>query len=639
MTMDRSMTQQGSSGMISFDMEATGWLMSQRDIRKIRRKSPPPKPTSSREGVFGRVNTPGGPSSAWMLPATYTRVVPVITAALALGLMVAVCYVPAMMAGFVRDDVMFVNAWQVQKLSGLWQIWFEPGSLHNDAHYWPISYTTFWLEHKLWGFAPTGYHSVNLLLHLGVTVLLWRLMLRLAVPGAWVVAAVFAVHPLHVESVTWVMGRKDLLSGLFYLTAALAYLRFVEDGRRGQYGWALLLFVLSLLSQSIGATLPVSLLIWHWWKQGHVTGADLVRVTPLALAGLGMTVADWMFSRSMQDVSLDYSLLERGLIAAHALWFYAGKLVWPTELAVIYPHWDIGATNPLAWGYVIATIAVVALLWVARHRVGRGALAGVLFFAVTLSPTLGFVDHGYMWVSFVAERYQYLAGIGVIALLVGAASHGASWLSDAWNIDLRLHDVVVVPLVILGGLTWLQSGIYRDDITLNRHVISINPEARTAHTNLGLEYNRQGRYEQALDACRIEYADAREYPADQFRNGWTLACLGEAAEGLGRFDDAGDYYQRAVQAGPRIPVFLDYLSTFWIKRQRYEEALDLFRTMIALKPRNARYHSSMGVAFFHLKRFNEALESVERALALDSSLEEARTYRRKLLKILKNQGN
>ncbi len=613
--------------------------MSQRGIQKRQRKPPPPKPTlARREGASGGINTPGGSPPFGTFLSRCTHVFPDAPAALALGLMVAVWYVPATMAGFVWDDVVFRKTGPVQSLSGLWQIWFEPGSIPKEGHYWPMMYTMFWLEHKLWGLAPVGYHIVNLLLHLAVTLLLWRLMLRLTVPGAWVVAAVFAVHPLHVESVTWVMGRKDLLSGLFYLAAVLTYLRFVEDGRRGHYAWALLLFVLSLLSKSIGVTLPASLLLWHWWKQGRVTRADLGRVAPFVLVGLGVTGADWVAYKNIQDAAFEYSLVERVLIAAHALWFYAGKLVWPAELAVIYPHWDIRATNPLAWGYVVATIAVAVLLWSSRYRIGRGPLVGALFFAITLSPTLGFVDYGYMQFSFVADRYQYLAGIGVIALLVSAAAHGVSRLSDAWKVPLQLHDVAVVPLVILGGLTWLQAGIYRDTITFYHHITSLNPKARSAHSNLGLEYNRQGRYEQAMTACHIEYARSREHPSDQILNGWVLVCLGEAAEGLGRLDEADEYYQRAVQAGPRIPVFLDYLSAFRLKQQRYEEALDIFRTMIEIKPRNAHYHSGMGVAFFHLKRFNEALRSFDQALALDPTLEETRSHRRILLKSMRNQG-
>ena len=192
---------------------------------------------------------------------------------LALGVLVVVCYLPAILwGGFVWDDKIFVNAEPVRAVSGLWQIWFSPIdiSIEGEGHYWPLVYTTFWLEHKLWGFAPTGYHIVNVLLHLVNTLLVWHLLRRLAVPGAWVVAAVFAVHPLHVESVAWIIERKDVLSGLFYLAAVLAWMRFVEQPSRGRYVCSLALYAAGLLSKSIVITLPVALLIWHWWKQNRV---------------------------------------------------------------------------------------------------------------------------------------------------------------------------------------------------------------------------------------------------------------------------------------------------------------------------------------------------------------------------------
>ena len=340
---------------------------------------------------------------------------------LALGLLLVGSYFPAFFAGFVWDDRVFTEARAVRDIDGLWRIYFSPAEIENEAHYWPLVYTTFWLEHKLWGYAPTGYHIVNVLLHLINTLLLWRLVARLTVPGAWIVAAVFAVHPLHVESVAWVIERKDLLSALFYLAAFSAYIRFVAERRPGRYFLALFLFALGMLCKSIAVTLPAALLIYHWWQHGRMTGADLLRLMPFFAVGLIAAVADVAFSISREPLALGYSMAERVLIATHALWFYAGKLLWPANLAVIYPHWEVNVADPLAWGYVITAFAGVAALYRFRHRIGRGPLAGALFFAVTLSPVLGFVDFGYMQFSFVADRYQYLAGIGVMAVLVGAA--------------------------------------------------------------------------------------------------------------------------------------------------------------------------------------------------------------------------
>ena len=164
--------------------------------------------------------------------------------------MVIISYLPAMLwGGFVWDDNLCIKVDPVRDVSGLWQIWFSPSAIEEENHYWPLVYTTFWLEHKLWGFDPTGYHIVNVLLHLANTLLVWHLLRRLAVPGAWLVAAVFAVHPLHVESVAWIIERKDVLSGLFYLGVVLVWIRFVEQPNPRWYVWSLVLYVAGLLSK------------------------------------------------------------------------------------------------------------------------------------------------------------------------------------------------------------------------------------------------------------------------------------------------------------------------------------------------------------------------------------------------------
>ena len=389
----------------------------------------------------------------------------------------------------------------IREVAGLWNIWFSPGDLKNEHHYWPIIYTTFWLEHKLWGLAPLGSHLVNVALHLINSVLVWRVLRGLAVPWAWVAAALFAVHPVHVESVAWIIERKDVLSGLFYLTAVLTWVRFVETPRWASYVLALLLFVAGLLSKSIVVTLPVALLIVHWWKQGRVTATDLLRLAPFFVVALCITLADlWFYYTSRTALSLGYSLIERVLIAARALCFYVGKLFWPTDLAAIYPLWDIRVSDPLAWTYVVAVAALAALFWLGRHRVGRGPLAGVLFFAVTLSPVLGFLDYGYMQRSFVADRFQYLAAAGVMAVAAAAAAHGARRLPDRWKTGAR--GLVGVVLVLLGTMTWHQAGIYRDEITFFGHVLSLNPRQPYAHGRVTIGLSQTGRLEEGLAAGR-----------------------------------------------------------------------------------------------------------------------------------------
>lgn len=237
-------------------------------------------------------------------------------------------------------------------------------------------------------------------------------------------------------------------------------------------------------------TRPVALLIWHWWQSGRVTRTDLIRLAPLFALALFITALDLSFYASREPLSLGSSLVDRILIASRALWFYVGKLLWPTGLAVIYPLWEIRPEDPVSWVYVLAAAALPVLLWFGRDRLGRGPLAGVLFYGVTLSPVLGFVDYGYMQFSLVADRFQYLAGLGVLAVLLGAATFAVGRLPSA--LRTGAGGVLVVILAVLGTLTWRQAGIYRDPVTFFSHIVALNPEARAGQLNLMRPLTVQG---------------------------------------------------------------------------------------------------------------------------------------------------
>ena len=540
---------------------------------------------------------------------------------LALCAMVAVSYYPALSAGFVWDDEIFAEEPAVRAWSGLWRIWFSPAEMEMEDHYWPVLYTTFWLEHKFWGLDPFGYHLVNVLLYMANVLLLWRLLRSLFVPGAWAVAAVFAVHPMHVESVAWAIGRKDLLSGLFYMAAALCWIRYTEGvgdsrgrlpgsfpgPRPGLYLSALGLFAAAMLSKSVAVTLPVAFAIWLWWKNGQVTWTDVWRIAPFFLVALSIALADLSYYTSGRDFTFDYGLLERVLIAAHALWFYVGKLVWPADLAVIHPLWNIDAGDLLAWSFLIAVVAVAALLWFGRHRLGRGPLAGAVFFAVTLSPMLGFVDYLYMQFSFVADRYAYLAGIGVIAVLIGAASHGARRLPSLARIGAS--GVLVAVLAVFGKLTWDQAGIYRDEITFFNHIISLNPQARSVHYNLANALIAAGRPEEALAASRIAVGKRPDYASVHVTRGIALLALD-------RLDEATDSLGRALELDSGHKIARYNMAEIRRGQGRFEESVVSYREVLETDPAFAVAYAGMGEALFRLGQHEEAVESLEQALSL-----------------------
>ena len=574
-------------------------------------------------------------------------------AALALAVLVVVSYLPALQGGFVWDDVIFAEEPVIHSPGALRSIWFSPTDIKNEGHYWPLVYSSFWLEHRLWGLQPAGYHAVNLFLHLLNCLLLWRLLRRLAVPGALLIAAVFAVHPLHVESVAWIIERKDLLSALFYLGAVLAWLRFAEVPRVGHYLLVALLLAAGLLSKSVVVTLPLALLLVQWWRGGRVTRPDLLRVAPLLVLGGAVAAADLAFYRGREVLELSYTLAERMLIAGRALWFYAGKLVWPVELAVIYPRWEIDAGSLAGWAYVVAAAGLALALWLLRERIGRGPLAGALYFALTLGPVLGFVDYGYMQFSFVADRFQYLAGIGVLAVLLGAAAHGVGKLqagepaTAAERSPAEMRDtadrstaadqraaaqtaavpaaagrrwvrygawvVATVVVVLLGSLTWRQAGIYRDEVALFSHVVALNPEARDAHLNLGNALLEADRTEEGLAASRIA-VEQRPESADAHSN------LGLALSDLERFTEAEKSLRRALELDPRHKSALQNTAELLRKQEQYEAAVEAYQTVLERDRRYALAYAGMGDALFNLQRYEEALASLTQALVLQPRL-------------------
>jgi hypothetical protein len=387
-------------------------------------------------------------------------IVPRRIAAAALVLLALAAYAPVISGGFIWDDDAYVteNA-TLRSVDGLRRIWFEPIA---SPQYYPLVFTTFWAEYRMWGLSPAGYHLTNVLLHGFNGVLLWFGLRALRAPAPWLIAAVFVLHPVHAESVAWVTERKNVLSGLFYLAAALAYFRFsppeAGDTRHPhRWGWyfvALGLFVCALLSKTVTATLPAALLLMLWWRRGSVRWRDVVPLAPFFLAGvvLGLYTV-WLEKHHVGATGQDWTLspVDRCLVAGRALWFYAGKLGWPADLSFIYPRWSVDAGAAWQYVYPVAVVVVLVGLWVARRRVGLGPLVACLFFAGTLFPALGFFDVYPMRFSFVADHFQYLASAGLLACLVAAGQAAmrrllrpGSWMPMAAGLAL---------LLVLGFLT------------------------------------------------------------------------------------------------------------------------------------------------------------------------------------------
>ena len=527
----------------------------------------------------------------------------------ALALLAIAVYLPALAGGFVWDDWIFVTEPLIRRWDGIVSIWFSPAELKGERHYWPLVYTSFWIEHKVWGFRAAGYHAVNLLLHAANVLLVWRLLLRLRVPGAWLAAAVFAVHPIHVESVAWIIERKDLLSGLFYLLTVHVWLRHVDAPTAGRLSLCLCLFAVALLSKSIAVTLPAALLLLQWWRTGRVTWRDAGMLAPFFALALGIAVADLIFYRGRDEYLFDYSLVERALIAGRAVWAYVGQLAWPAELPVIYARWEVAADDPMGWLALGALGGLLALLWGLRHRIGRGALVAVCFFLLTIAPVLGFVDFSFMRIAFVADRFAYLASIGPIALAVGAAMR---W-PGRWS--RGLGSAACVGLVgVLATLTWWQAEVYKNDLSLARHTVAVNPDQYFAQLRLAHQLVAAGEGEQALAAARRAVRLAQGGRGVDLRA--VHRAVGSALLAQDRPLEAERELRRALASGPpgRHNDIRVQLAESLVRRGCHAAGLRAFDEVLEDDPASDIAYLGKGRALLEAGQWDLAAEAFRRAL-------------------------
>src|SRR5882762_585286 len=405
--------------------------------------------------------------------------------ALLLAVTTILAYQPAWHGGFIWDDDAYItNNELLTAPDGLRRIWF---SLDSPSQYFPLVYTMFRFEHSWRGLSPTGYHFVNILLHIANALILWSLLARLRLPGAWLAGAIFALHPLQVESVAWITERKNVLMGLFFLLTIRAWVEFVEKQTKHRwffYVLALLLYALALFSKTTACTLPAALLLILWLQGQRINQRRLLQLVPFVVLALGMGLLTVWWERYHQGTHgpmFAISPLERLLIASRAIWFYLGKLFWPSNLTFIYPRWHIAPSNLLNYVPFLGIGGLGAAIYLTPRHLGRGVETAMLFFGATLGPVLGFIMLYTFRYTFVADHYQYLASIGPIALV----SAGLVKLTNSVGYGPRfLSALGILVFSVLGLLTWRQSASYRDSETLWRTTIDRNAGCWMAENNL-----------------------------------------------------------------------------------------------------------------------------------------------------------
>jgi Flp pilus assembly protein TadD len=571
-------------------------------------------------------------------------------------LMVALvaAYWPALHGNFLWDDDDHIsNNKTLQSLRGLWEIWFKPGA---TCQYYPLSFTVFWAGYHLWGLNTVGYHLLNVLLHGVVSVLLWQVLKRLRVPGAWLAGAIFALHPVCVMSVAWMTELKNTLSGSLALGAIWGYVRFAglgvyaASGRKDEgpewryYVLSLGLFLLAMFAKTAVSFVPISLLLVVWWQRDRIRWSDVWPLIPMmAIAVLmgQLTISVEHHSGGATGKVFSLSLLERVLISGRSFWFYLGKLFFPYRLTFIYERWPIDTRAWWSYLYPAATLGLLAGLWGMRKRIGKGALAAMLHFYVTSSMLILVVVLYMTQYTWVTDHWQYFGCMGVLAL----AAAGITKLLEGFDKQGRLLAPTLCGalLLVLGVLTWRQTRVYTDIETLWRATIANNPDCWMAHSNLGLALLQRGQLDEAVAHLQKSLEIEPNNSSAQNNLGNALLRKGQLDEAIvqfqktlkidpdnpdahgnlgnvflqkGRLAEAIAHFQKTVEVQPQNPIAHNGLAVALIQSGRVDEAIAEFRKTLEFDPANADAQGNLGLALFQMGRLDEAIDHYQKYLEL-----------------------
>lgn len=545
-------------------------------------------------------------------------------------------------AGFIWDDDEHLtqNPCVVGPL-GFKEIWTTAA-----ARICPLVISSFRLQHAFWGLNPLPYHLVNIGLHAGSCLVLWRVLRYLNVPAAWFGAALWALHPVQVESVAWITELKNTQSGFFYLLSILFFLRWRSTettavrGKELNYALAVFLGALAMASKSSTVVLPVVLGLCAWWNDGHWRWRNCIRLVPfLLLAGAASALSLWTQSlEGANDLRWALNIPERIAVTGKVVWFYLAKLAWPHPLVFIYPRWEVDVSRVVSFASTFALGPVLFFLWWKRDRQLRPVFFALLYFVVALLPVLGLLDHFFLRYSFVGDHFQYLASVGPLAL-VGAAMSAAvcHWKAQAPWLGPVSYGAV---LSVLGLLTWRQCTMYADSETLWRTTVSRNPTSWMAQNNLGGTLLEKGELNQAIShfenslRLRPDHAEARSnIGLARFRKGevdeaisdYQIALtmspnednthyhMANALLAQGRVDDALSHYQAAARTKATAELH-NNVGLALFRKRRIDEAVAEYRSALLIKPAYSEAHYNLGIALERKGELREAVTQYERAI-------------------------
>ena len=494
-----------------------------------------------------------------------------------------------------------------------------------QANWHPLTWIAHMIDSQLFGLDAGGHLLVNVLIHVANTLLVFSLLSR-TTHARWpsaLVAALFALHPLHVESVAWAAERKDTLSTFFGLLSLISYTRYAEENSRKWYAWTVLTLVLGLLAKPMLVTWPFVMLLLDYWplrrlsqstrrKNFFVWIAPLLREKLPLFAIVAVSCVITFFAQSHEGAVRTFTDVPTGLRLLNALISYAKYLLltfWPHDLAVYYPFTPIGIP---AWQIIAATCLLIGItaFCLFQRKIRPYLIVGWLWFLGTLVPVIGLVQIGGQTM---ADRYFYIPSIGLfIALVYGLADIAkmrgvAPWLGGA---------IAGAVLLALATVTNAQIHLWRDSFTLFKHALAVTPPNLIVEDSLGIALDNSGRYDEAA----AHFEKALHVQRDHYE---VLVDMGVTRYHQGRLPEAIECYQAAIHSQPDAPEAHSQLGLALWKQNRNQAAYDEVRRASQLAPKDANIRNYLGIALGRLGRFPEAIDQLHEALRLNPNSADA----------------